>query len=166
MAACIAAVIVFLMATPQPRKAIEHKVDVAKVMVDAQQATTMRLVNPLQPKWAANDAKWTPASDTTIPTWYVSMITSNKKYMGMTQTNKGNPTWVAELLDNQNATGTATLNGTKVTVYDHREDSDSRTKGYAYTWQQSDVTFVLYGSESPAVFRTVATDIMAKQKAS
>lgn len=166
LAACVAGVVLFMMITPQPNKAVSHDVNVPTVMAEAQQATEMHLVNPLQSGWSANDAEWTPAGSNTIPSWYVSMITSNNKYMGMIQTNKANPTWLATQLNKQAATSAITLNGTKVTVYDHRDDSDSKTKRYALTWQQDGVTFILYGSESPETFRTVATDIMSTQKAS
>lgn len=176
LGACIAIVVVVVMASPGQRKPIERNVDVAAALTSAQQATSMQLVNPLQPGWTANEARWTPGSSTSVPSWYVSMITNAKnagthRYMGMTQTDKPNPTWLAALLNAQAQTSTQQIAGTKVDVYDHRADdgggtgTGDPTKEYALVVPLADSTVVLYGSASTETFTRVATSIIASSGA-
>ncbi|MDP5227374.1 MULTISPECIES: DUF4245 domain-containing protein [Arthrobacter] len=115
--ACILPVIL-LNAQPQ-QGPITPPVDVAGVSRNAASVAGFTPSVPELPDgWKANYARWNSGTADGVPAWEVGFLSPSQGFVGLTQTVKGNPTWVTQQAENAPVTGTRTIAGHDWTLRD------------------------------------------------
>lgn len=139
---------------------VDRTVDYQQVAADAN-VRGVELAAPTLPKgFSANRADWTDKSGDGVDVWTVGFLTPDKQYIGLQQGVSANASWVANQLDQKPATGSTTIDGTKWTVYDRRDEGkDAGNNAYALVRTTGKYTFVLAGTADNASFRTLATAV-------
>ncbi|MFS0729594.1 DUF4245 domain-containing protein [Curtobacterium sp. 1P10AnD] len=139
---------------------VDRTVDYRQVAADAN-VRGVELAAPTLPKgFSANRADWTDKSGDGVDVWTVGFLTPDKQYIGLQQGVDANASWVANQLDQKPATGSTTIDGTKWTVYDRRDEGkDAGNNAYALVQTTGKYTFVLAGTADDASFRTLATAV-------
>jgi hypothetical protein len=112
--------------------------------------------------WAANAAEIRSSAADGVTSWYVGFITPSSDFIGYQEALVANPTWVANLLNGNAATGTRTIGSLEWTEYDYRSLEDAKNLAYAMVAVTGDSTFVLYGTASDAQFTALAEKISAE----
>ncbi len=151
----------------------EHSVDVPALASDAEQSAGRTLAAPEVPEsWLA---KWAGLKeDDGITSWRINYntvdeATSAVAYAAVVQafTADGSPaneTWVAQQLEQQEPTGTERLGGIDWVVYDHPErDADESNMRFGLqgvvAHASGEDTILVYGTDSPATLRLLATEV-------
>lgn len=158
------AIVVFLVAVvARPNGSIDNTVDYRKAAAAAD-VPGVTLVAPKLPSgYTSNRADYKDATADGVDVWTVGLLTPDKQYIGIQQGVRANPTWVANQLDQHAATGTRSIDGTKWTVYDRRDEgSDAGNHAYALVATFGANTIVVSGTADDASFRTVATRVAAQ----
>lgn len=139
---------------------VDRTVDYRQVAADAD-VRGVELAAPTLPKgFSANRADWTDKSGDGVDVWTVGFLTPDKQYIGLQQGVDANASWVANQLDQKPATGSTTIDGTKWTVYDRRDEGkDAGNNAYALVQTTGKYTFVLAGTADDTSFRTLATAV-------
>ncbi len=144
----------------------DHSVDVPKLAAEAAPSAGRTLAAPALPEsWKAKQADLRGGSGVT--SWKINYTTENEAYAAVTQafTADGTPvneTWIAQELEQQAPTGTETLGGIDWVVYDHSDRSPDESNmlfGLEGAWGTD--TILVYGTDSPATLRVLATDVAA-----
>ena len=119
------------------------------------------LVAPVLPHgFTSNRADYQDKTTDGVSVWTVGLITPDKQYIGLQQGVRANASWVSDQLEHHQATGTRTIDGTKWTVYDRRDEGkDAGNHAYSLVSSFGSDTVVLSGTASDASFRTVATAV-------
>ena len=146
--------LVFVVVRPDPGP--REPVDYLTIAEQAQSELDADVVAPVLPDdWAANEAQLRTVGD--IPVWYVGFITPGQQFVALNQGINANPTWVDNLLDSAQPTGSLIVDNITWTVYDHRGADDPGNLAYALVTEHQESTFVLYGTASDIEFETLAT---------
>ncbi len=92
----------------------------------------------------------------------------DRQYIGLQQGIEANASWVSNQLDQKPATGDRTIDGTKWTVYDRRDEGrDAGNHAYSLVTTFGSNTIVLSGTADDRSFTTVAravTEQFAQQQ--
>jgi hypothetical protein len=103
----------------------DRNIDVAAI---AQQAAGTAGYTPLAvglPEgWTSNYARWNVGSSDGVPNWEVGYLTPGGQFIGLTQTNNANDTWISQRTDQAPVTGARTIAGVDFELRD-RPDSDT-----------------------------------------
>ncbi|WP_350349443.1 DUF4245 domain-containing protein [Agromyces sp. G08B096] len=158
LGASLIVVLVIVLIVPRSDTPIERDVDVAGTAEQAQASMGDPLAVPELPEgWRANAAEIRRSEVDDVTAWYVGYLTPSDEYIGLSQAEGANPTWVAGLLARTLATGTTTIDGVDWTVYDNRESSeDVGNARYGLTTEANGTTFVLLGTATPDEFEILA----------
>jgi hypothetical protein len=121
------------------------------------------LITPAMPEdWAANAAEVRSGAADGVQSWYVGFITPTSEFIGYQEALVANPTWVANLLNGNAATGTRTIGGREWTEYDYRSTEDAKNLAYSLVTTNGESTFVLYGTATDDEFAALAEKISAE----
>ena len=146
--------LVFVVVRPDP--APHDPIDYGAIAAQAQGELAASIAAPVLPEgWQANDAELRAAGE--IPVWYIGFITPEQQFIALNQGIDANPTWVDNLLERAQSTGSRVIGNRTWTVYDHRGDADPGNLAYALVTEYQESTFVLYGTASDIEFETLAT---------
>ena len=146
--------LVFVVVRPDPGP--REPVDYLTIAEQAQGELDTDVVAPVLPEgWTANEAQLRTVGD--IPVWYVGFITPGQQFIALNQGIDANPTWVDNLLERAQPTGSRVIGNLTWTVYDHRDAADPGNLAYALVTEHKESTFVLYGTASDTEFETLAT---------
>ena len=81
---------------PAPKATIRN-VDVAAVAVQAAGDAGYAPLAPNLPEgWSSNYARWEANNSSAVPVWEVGYLTPNFDFIRLSETNAGNPTWIAQ----------------------------------------------------------------------
>lgn len=157
-------IVVFLVAVvARPDGAVDRSVDYQQVASQADVPGVTLAAPELPDSYSANRADYKDKAADGVDVWTVGFLTPDKQYVGLQQGIDANPTWVANQLDQQAATGSRSIGGTKWTVYDRRaEGKDAGNQAYALVATFGRNTVVLAGTADDASFRKIAAGV-AKQ---
>ncbi|MFF2372712.1 DUF4245 domain-containing protein [Agromyces sp. NPDC058110] len=160
LVACVALVIVIVLAVPRSNDPMHPDIDVAGIAAQAQAGSDEPLAVPALPDgWSANAAELRRSTDG-ITAWYTGYLTPSGEYIGLYQGLDANATWAADLLAKTLATGTVQLDGVDWTIYDNRDSSDDVGNArYGLTTESGSTVFVLVGTATDAEFATMAAAI-------
>ena len=149
MMVTVAAVVAFLMMNPEPdAEPYQRDEDVPVEAVHAGRSAEFLPAAPDVPEeWSANYAYWEHQSEQGIPLWEVGFTTDSMTFVGFSQSDQGNPTWISEETEGATPSGTQTVDGIVFEVFHGDED---RT-WFVLTEEHNDVdgtTVVLGGDAS------------------
>lgn len=160
LAATVGLVIVMVLVVPRDDSNQIKHVDYVAVATEAKQATGQPLLVPEIPSgWWSNSARWSSKpSDGTDSSWYVGFVGPKNQYVGITQTFKTNPTWLAFQLQ-------GLINTQKVVASDWQlwrsseKHTPAKTKDYMLVQNIGDDTILLYGTASEAEMAEFAAEV-------
>jgi len=154
-------IVLFLVAVVvRPDQAVDRSVDYRQVAQQADVSGAELLVPDLPSSYTSNNAEYQSGSARGVAVWTIGLLTPDKQYIGMHQGIDANDTWVADQLDQKQATGSRTIAGTKWTVYDRRDEGKGAGNNlYALVTTSGKDTVVLAGTADQKSFTTVATAV-------
>lgn len=157
-------IVVFLVAVvARPDTTVDRDVDYRQVASQAAVPGVTLAVPSLPDSYTSNRADFTDRAADGVDVWTVGLLTPDKQFIGLQQGIDANATWVADQLDQHAATGSRTIDGTKWTVYDRRDQGkDAGNQAYSLVTTFGRNTIVLAGTADDRSFRTVAAAV-AKQ---
>lgn len=149
MMVTMAVVVALLMMNPEPDvEPYQRDEDVPVEAVHAGRSAEFLPAAPEVPEeWSANYAYWENQSEQGIPLWEVGYTTDSMTFVGFSQSDQGNPTWISEETEGATPSGTQTVDGMVFEVFHGDED---RT-WFVLTEEHNDVdgtTVVLGGDAS------------------
>lgn len=154
-------IVLFLVAVVvRPDQAVDRSVDYRQVAQQADVSGAELLVPDLPSSYTSNNAEYQSGSARGVAVWTIGLLTPDKQYIGMHQGIDANDTWVADQLDQKQATGSRTIAGTRWTVYDRRDEGKGAGNNlYALVTTSGKDTVVLAGTADQKSFTTVATAV-------
>jgi hypothetical protein len=161
--ATLAVAVVLVLIVPRGDNPIDPNEDYVAIAAEAQTSVTSPIVVPALPDaWKANAAELRTGGSSGVVSWYVGFITPNRDYLAYSQGIDGNPTWLANLLDDRTSTGTASIGGLTWDVYDHRDDKDPGNLAYALSTTVDNQVYAVYGTADDDEVTTLATALAEK----
>ncbi|OIH98200.1 DUF4245 domain-containing protein [Curtobacterium sp. MCBA15_001] len=154
-------IVVFLVAVvARPDTTVDRDVDYRQVASQAAVPGVTLAVPDLPDSYASNRADYKDRGADGVDVWTVGLLTPDKQFIGLQQGIDANPTWVANQLDQHAATGSRTIDGTKWTVYDRRDEGKGAgNQAYSLVTTFGRNTIVLAGTADDRSFRTVAAAV-------
>jgi hypothetical protein len=154
--ASLAVVLFLVLVVVRPNPPAAEPIDYATVATQAQGDLPDTLVAPvLAPGWSANEAELRKVGDITV--WYIGFITPDEQFIAFSQGIEANPTWVDNVLETAQPTGSTRIAGTEWVAYDNRDDDDPGNIAFALVTERDSSTFVLNGTASDSEFEELAT---------
>lgn len=161
LAATLAVVLVLVLVVVRPDQSVLEPVDFAATAAEAQGSLDETLIVPVLPtEWTSNSARFSADTDG-VALWYVGFITPAVEFIALTQGVGGDDRWLADQLDNNESTGTVTIDGVTWSIYDNRTRSDMGNLEYALSTVAGASTIVLAGTAADDEFVAIATSIAA-----
>lgn len=143
-------IINFLNPTSKP-DTFERPVDVDSVATQATDAVDYTALSPQVPEgWRATYARLRSAGGDGVATWEAGYVTGAEQFVGFTQTDEANPTWIAQAVQAAPQAGTVVVNSTPWTLYEP-QDGDKHLVA-----ELADTTLVIRGSGELADLETMA----------
>ena len=153
-------VLVPVLLNPAPKPFIKD-VDVQQI---AAQAAGDAGYAPLAPElpdgWTSNYARWEATNSSGVPLWEVGYLTPNTEFIRLSQTNAGNPTWIAQVSGDSMAAGERTAGGKTWELRDSAEGEASMVL------EHEGITVVLTGEADLAEFDVLAEAVVRDLTAS
>jgi hypothetical protein len=159
LAATLAVVLVLVIVVVRPDQAVLEPVDYAATAVEAQGSIDEPLVAPILPdEWSSNSARFS-AETNGVALWYIGFITPRVQFISLTQGIGADDRWLADQLDNNESTGSVTIDDVTWLVYDNRARSDMGNLEYAISTVSGNSTIVLAGTATDEEFVALATSV-------
>ena len=153
-------VLVPVLLNPAPKPFIKD-VDVQQVAVQAAgDAGYAPLAPELPDGWTSNYARWEATNSSGVPLWEVGYLTPNTEFIRLSQTNAGNPTWIAQVSGDSMAAGERTAGGKTWELRDSAEGEASMVL------EHEGITVVLTGEADLAEFDVLADAVVRDLTAS
>lgn len=105
--------------------------------------------------WSANYARWNPQSQEGVPVWNVGYLSPGYHLVDLQQTDKANPTWLAQRTENVPVTQRRTLSEVTWEVH-HRDPARKQEELTAWVGKLKGSTVVLSGKATEQEFEHVA----------
>lgn len=169
----VAMVAVIFLAVPRGNLDVSKVThDVPALAAEAESGVGRPLVAPeLDDDWRATWARVQSSGKNGVVSWSAGYETPDKQFASFQQAWEADPTWVAQNLENQNATGVTTLAGVEWTVYDHRDKKKTNTNA-SYGLEtvvdegtELETTFIVSGTDSPEQVELLATRVLEAYEA-
>lgn len=153
---CVLAFLPIVLMNPAPKgDGFRPPIDVSSIARNAEGVAGFTPVTPdTGDTFTPNYARWESGSGTGVPTWEVGFLTPKEAFIGLTQTNKANPTWVLQQTGNLPVTGTRNAGGQEWELRDSGKEKRSMVLEYKGT------TIILSGTASLEEFATLATAVV------
>ncbi len=153
---CVLAFLPIVLMNPAPKgEGFRPDIDVTAI---ARNATGVAGFTPVTPDtgdtFKPNYARWESGSGSGVPTWEIGFLTPKEGFIGLTQTNKANPTWVLQQTENLPVTGTRNAGGQDWELRDSGKEKRSMVLDYRGT------TLILSGTASLDEFATLAAAVV------
>ncbi|WP_083339537.1 DUF4245 domain-containing protein [Arthrobacter crystallopoietes] len=104
--------------------------------------------------WRANYARWNTGGTGAVPSWEVGYLTPKGQHIALTQTDKANPTWIAQTTDNAPITSDRQAGGESWELRDRGEDRKH------LVLEQDGFTVILSGGADLDEFDTLGTAVV------
>lgn len=160
MAVLLLLVLPFVWLQPRPDAQPYHPdVDVAREASFVDDVADFPPVAPeLGEDWNANYARWHDASVAGVPTWEVGYTTPQGRFLGLVQTSRADPTWLAQETESVPVTTTTEVAGVPWDVH-VRERSAQQEALTVYTGEVGGSTVVLKGDAPGAELERLAAAV-------
>lgn len=119
------------------------------------------LFEELAEPWHTNFARWNPASADAVPYWEFGTVTPSGGFLTVTQTDRSDPTWLAEKVDKAPETGSTDLSGVH---WQRRAQTDAKS-GERSVWLVGTVrqtTVVVGGQATDEEFSTLVAAMLER----
>lgn len=155
-------IVLFLIVVTVREDPTPESVDYRATAQQAEQGLGQPVVAPELPEgWYANRADL--GSEGQVAEWYVGLITSDDRFIGLLQGFDANPTWLDDALRQPSREGESVeIGGAQWTLYDRREVDEIGNRAYALVTEAESSTIVLYGTASETEFAQLATAVAAE----
>lgn len=155
-------IVLFLIVVTVREDPTPESVDYRATAQQAEQGLGQPVVAPELPEgWYANRADL--GSEGQVAEWYVGLITSDDRFIGLLQGFDANPTWLDDALRQPSREGESVeIGGVQWTLYDRREVDEIGNRAYALVTEAGSSTIVLYGTASETEFAQLATAVAAE----
>lgn len=155
-------IVLFLIVVTVREDPTPESVDYRATAQQAEQGLGQPVVAPELPEgWYANRANL--GSEGQVAEWYVGLITSDDRFIGVLQGFDANETWLDDALRQPNGAGESVeIGGAQWTLYDRREVDEIGNRAYALVTEAESSTIVLYGTASETEFAQLATAVAAE----
>lgn len=132
---------------PQPNKnPYRPTVDLPIVAFEASQHAGFPVVAPELEGWHYNFARWNSGQTDGIGYWQTGQVTPSTRFIESTQAKGTNPTWIANMVENAQVTGTAEIAGVSWEVRSLVDQEKKETLSYIAEIDQT--TVILSGQAS------------------
>lgn len=151
-------VFVVVLFVPRSDTSLVKPVDYHQIAAQTQAGLDVPLADPVLPEgWRANAATWHTGSNDRVRSWYIGLLTPSDGFIGLTQAQDANPTWLADQLQNQLASGTVVVDGVTWDVYRNaRPAADRGNFDYALVTAGGSSTYLLVGTAPEDEFEVLA----------
>lgn len=147
-------VLVPVLLNPAP-KAPTRNVDVQQIAVQAAgDAGYAPLAPDLPEGWSANYGRWEAAGSSGVPVWEVGYVTPGTDFIRLSETDAGNPTWIAQVSGDAMVAGERTAGGRTWELRDSPEGEASMVL------EDEGLTVVLTGEADLAEFDVLAEAVV------
>lgn len=162
--ATLVVVLVVVLVVPRSDTSLVKPVDYHRVAAETQPGLDIQLADPDLPAgWRANSATWHSGGNDQVRSWYIGLLTPSNQFIGLTQAEGANPTWLADQLQSQLASGTTVIDGVTWDVYRNaRPAADRGNFEYALVTASGASTYLLVGTASDDEFRVLAQALSAQ----
>ena len=155
--ASLGIVLVLVAVVVRPDQSVDRTVDYQRIAADAKVPGVTLAAPDLPDGFTSNRADFQDKTSDGVRVWTVGLVTPDRQYIGLQQGLDANASWVANQLDQKPSTGDRTIDGTKWTVYDRRDEGkDAGNHAYSLVHTFGDSTIVLSGTADDSSFTTVA----------
>lgn len=156
--ATLVVVLVVVLVVPRSDTSLVKPVDYHQVATQTQAGLDVPLADPVLPDaWRANAATWRTGGNGQVPSWYIGLLTPSDQFIGLTQALNANPTWLADQLQSQPASGTTVIDGVTWDVYRNaRPATDRGNFDYALVTMAGTSTYLLVGTAPEGEFAVLA----------
>ena len=129
------------------------------VQATASQAAGDAGYAPLAPDlpegWTANYARWEAAGSAGVPVWTVGYVTPNTSFISLSETDAGNPTWIAQTSGDGVVAGERTAGGK---TWELRDSADGKA---SMVLELNGLTVVLTGEADLSEFDVLAEAVVS-----
>jgi hypothetical protein len=153
----VAVAIPVILLNPGSKPETYHRnIDVPAVALQAKASAGYLPVAPVLPEgWSANYARWSNGGTAQVPAWEAGYLTAGGQHIALTQTDKANPTWLAD------ATGQAPVTGERRIGGADWELRDSGAGSKSLVLEDAGYTIVLTGGAELAEFDTLGSAVVS-----
>ncbi|OEI69337.1 DUF4245 domain-containing protein [Curtobacterium sp. ER1/6] len=166
--ASLGIVLFLVLVVVRPDQTVDRSVDYQQVAAGADVPGVTLAAPDLPDGFTSNRADFQDKTSDGVRVWTVGLVTPDRQYIGLQQGIQANASWVSNQLDQKPATGDRTIDGTKWTVYDRRDEGrDAGNHAYSLVTTFGSNTIVLSGTADDRSFTTVAravTEQFAQQQ--
>lgn len=146
---------VYLLNPGSKPETYQRNIDVPGVALQAEPAAGYLPLAPALPDgWSANYARWNSGGSAQVPAWEAGYLTPGGSHIGLTQTDKGNPTWVAQVTDEAPVTGQRRIGGSDWELRDRGTGSTS------LVLEEDGYTVILEGAAGLAEFDVLGAAVI------
>jgi len=155
--ASLGIVLVLVAVVVRPDQSVDRTVDYQRIAADAKVPGVTLAAPDLPDGFTSNRADFQDKTSDDVRVWTVGLVTPDRQYIGLQQGIGANASWVSNQLDQKPSTGDRTIDGTKWTVYDRRDEGkDAGNHAYSLVTVLDRNTIVLSGTADDRSFTTVA----------
>jgi len=155
--ASLGIVLVLVAVVVRPDQSVDRTVDYQRIAADAKVPGVTLAAPDLPDGFTSNRADFQDKTSDNVRVWTVGLVTPDRQYIGLQQGIGANASWVSNQLDQAPSTGDRTIDGTKWTVYDRRDEGkDAGNHAYSLVTVLDRNTIVLSGTADDRSFTTVA----------
>ncbi|WP_296630256.1 DUF4245 domain-containing protein [Rhodoluna sp.] len=164
LGASLGIVLALVLIVPRDDSNRIQPVDFRSVAAEAQSASGNYIVAPELPQgWWANSARYLGNPADGVATFYAGFVGPKNQYIGLTQAQNPNPTWLVQQLQGAVQTGTFSSGYRDWTIYESPEvHNPKKTKDYIMVMNFTEgekVAVIIYGTASADDFAQFATNI-------
>lgn len=132
-----------------------RNVDVQQIATQAEGDAGYAPLAPELPEgWSANYARWEATGSSGVPVWEVGYVTPGNDFIRLSETNAGNPTWIAQVSGESMVAGERTAGGK---TWELRDSADGEA---SMVLEQPGLTVVLSGEADLAEFDVLAEAVV------
>ena len=164
LAATLGIVLVTVLVVPRDDSNRIEPVDYIQIASQVQKNTELYLVSPKLPDgWWSNSARFTANPADGVSTWYLGFVGPKNQYIGVTEAQNPNPTWLVQQLEGAKKTGKFSVGYRDWDIYESPQaHSPRKTKDYVMVMnftKDEKIAVLLYGTASVDELAYFATTI-------
>ncbi|MEY4262616.1 MAG: hypothetical protein RLY88_324 [Actinomycetota bacterium] len=164
LGASLGIVLALVLIVPRDDSNRIQPVDYRSVAAEAHDASGSYIITPELPQgWWSNSARFNGNPADGVSTFYAGFVGPKNQFIGLTQAQNPNPTWLVQQLAGAVQTGTYSSGTREWTIYESPEvHNPKKTKDYIMVLNFTNgekFAVLIYGTATPSDFADFATNI-------